>query len=173
MIMPRFRSTAAFLPRLRATSPTIERATFVIFALGAHRFGAYVEAVERVLRVSPSAGASATVLHAGVIVPVMSLAESLEVTARRSNASRILVIVAGSRWVAVEVDVVYEVVAIDAATVQPLVSDGSRTYLPTGVRGVFRRADHDVLVLDVARMVETASKRVRTQTIQEGGETYA
>ncbi len=175
MITPRFRSTAAFLPRLRATAPTIERATFVIFSLGGYRFGAYVEAVERVLRVSPSAGVrtSATVLHAGLLVPVMALAEALEVKARRSNTSRMLVIVVGSRWVAVEVDVVLEVVAIDATTVQPLVSDGSSQYSPAGVRGVFRRADHDVLVLDVARIVETASERERIQIIHSGGETHA
>lgn len=157
MTAPRFRSTAAFTPKMRATLPTIERATFVIFSLGGHRFGAYVEAVERVLRATRSDEVNVSVRHAGLDVPVLSLAHTLAVKASPSNTSRLLVIVVGSRWVAVEVDVVHEVAAIDAATVRPLVSDGSRAYVPTGGRGVFQRAGHDVLVIDVARMIEAAS----------------
>lgn len=145
------------MPRMRATLPTIERATFVIFSLGGHRFAAYVEAVERVLRASRSVAVNATVRYAGIDVPVLSLESALVVSASRSNTSRLLIIVTGTRWLAVEVDAVHEVAAIDAATVQPLESDSSRAYAPTGVRGVFRRADHDVLVLDVARMLEIAS----------------
>ena len=136
--------------------PTIERATFVIFTLGGHRFAAYVEAVERVLRVAQSHVGTGTVRHAGLDVPVVSLGPALAVTSSRSATSRLLVIVAGTHWVAVEVDAVHEVAAIDATTVQSLESDGSRSYVPTGARGVFRRAAHDVLVLDIARIVDAA-----------------
>jgi len=148
MSIGQFRSTAAFAPRVRTSAVAIDRATFVIFSIGGHRFAAPVERVERVLRVD-AALPSAT--YGGQTLPLADLAASLGLARAPSTLARVLVFSDGSSWVAAVVDVVHEVVTIDASLVAPLACTDALTYVPLGARGVFSRLNEDVIVLDVTR----------------------
>ncbi len=157
MSIGRFRSTAAFAPRVRAPVHVIDRATFVVFSIGGHRFGVLVERVERVLRVD---GVANAVTYAGQSLALTDLASALGLALAPSILSRVLVFVEGERWVAAVVDAVHEVATIDAAMISPLAFDGSRTYLPVGARGVFTRHEQSVIVLDVGRALQPTSRYV-------------
>ena len=155
MSIGRFRSTAAFSPRARAGVVAIDRATFVIFSIGGHRFAVSVERVERVLR---DDGAHDTVTYAGRSVPVANLASALGLALAPSTRSRVLIFSDGATWTAAAVDVVHEVATIDASAVASAAYDGSHTYLPIGARGVFTRQDQSVLVLDVTRALQATTR---------------
>ncbi len=157
----RFRSTAVFSPRARASVIAVDRATLVIFSIGAHRFAVPVERVERVLRadiVERATGASDNaVSYAGRSLTLANLAASLGLVLTPSDRSRVLVFAERTGWVAAAVDGVHEVATIDAAIVAPLASDGSQTYWPVGALGVFDRLEQRILVLDVTRALAGTS----------------
>lgn len=174
MTVPQFRSTASFTLRQRNSAPTIDRATFVVFSLGGHRFSAPVEAVERVLRQTPSRvtpeittaiAPDDVVQHAGRQVRVVDLRAPLGVDAAVPGATgqRTIVFTVQGVWVAAVVDAVFEVATIDAATVRSLPSEPHAPWAtsdvvpawPAGARGLFRRHDHDVLVLDMTRVLRS------------------
>lgn len=178
MSTPRFRSTAALSVRQRRTAPHVDRATFVVFTLGAHRLAAPVESVERVLRPparpvaqSPDAqgidtrdrGAS-TVGYSGRAVPVLSLETGLCLPASgaSSAARRTLILQVHDVLVAAEVDAVLEVVTIDVAAVEGIDEAGAAL---TGARGRFVRHGHEVIILDVLRVVRAVY--VVTQQVTE------
>ncbi|HYW30797.1 MAG TPA: chemotaxis protein CheW [Gemmatimonas sp.] len=171
-----FRSTSAYAARSRGATAAIERATFVTFSVGDHRFGVPVECVERVLRDnadSASACLAAPVVHyRGVAVPVVSLAPYLGLAGNQVNrlergrtpamaggaaaAARILIINLPSGWVAIAVDAVHDVATIDAALITAAHhgsgdagQDSHPGALLPGVRGMFVRKDQRTLVLDV------------------------
>lgn len=154
---PRFRSTAAFAARTRATAPAVERATFVTFSLGGRRFAAPVETVERVLRWSAVRPAGAdhaegdlgTVSYAGRNVPLVDLAGALDLEYQPSASSRALVLTVPGGWLAAVVDDVHEIATVEAASIEPIAPD--RVDLPAGVRGAFMRHDREMLVLDIVR----------------------
>ncbi len=153
MSIGRFRSIGA-APRARSLSVQIDRATFVVFVVGGHRFAVPVESVERILRPSAS---HHSVEYGGRTMPLTDLASSLGLALAPTVRSRIIVFNPGPQWIAAAVDVVLEVATIDASEVGPLAFDGSRTYLPVGARGVFSRHDASVLVLDVRRALRTGT----------------
>jgi chemotaxis signal transduction protein len=153
MSIGRFRSIGA-APRARAAAPPVDRATFVIFGVGAHRFAVPVESVERVLR--PSASHHA-VSYGGRSLPLSDLASALGLALAPSARSRLIVFNQDSRWVVAAVDAVFEVATVDASEVGPPAFDGSRTYLPVGTRGIFSRHGVAVLVLDVSRTLGTVA----------------
>ena len=155
MSIGRFRSTAAFSPRARASVVAVDRTTFVIFSIGGHRFAVSVERVERVLR---DDGAHDTVTYAGRSLPLANLASALGLALAPSMLSRVLIFSDGATWTAVGVDMVYEVATLDASAVAPLAYDGAHTYLPIGARGVFTRQEQSVLVLDVTRALQATSR---------------
>lgn len=148
---PRFRSTAAFAARSRAQAPAIERATFVTFSLGARRFAAAVEAVERVLRVPAREDVSQQfVEYAGREVPLADLAGALGERSPRTALTRVLVVTVPGGWIGVTVDQVHEIATVDASGITPVDHDGAAAAIP-GVRGRFVRYEADVLVVDIAR----------------------
>ena len=151
MSIGRFRSTAAFSPRTRAPAVAVDRATFVIFSIGEHRFGVPVERAERVLRAD---FALDSVTYSGRSLPLANLASALGLVLVPSIRSRVLVVAYAQSWIAAAVDAVHEVATIDASMVAPLVYDGTPTYLPVGARGIFMRQEQTVLVLDVARALK-------------------
>ncbi|MES2524925.1 MAG: chemotaxis protein CheW [Gemmatimonadota bacterium] len=173
---PKFRSTTAYAARARSTAHAIERATFVTFTVGAYRFAAPVESIERVLRERAEAVVTvdgvARVQYRGLAVPVVNLAAYLgeagepaapaktdPAGARASSPStRMLIVSLPTGWVAVAVDAVHEIATIDAAIItlvghapadptQPAV----RGALLPGVRGMFIRQEQQTLVLDIGR----------------------
>ncbi|MBL0171900.1 MAG: chemotaxis protein CheW [Gemmatimonadaceae bacterium] len=170
MTAPRFRSTAAFTLRQRQAVPAIDRATFVIFSLGGQRFAAPAEAVERVLREVPSgAGGQIVVEFGGRQVPALNLRQTLcEAAGVRTTGAagpphgepialgqRTLVFSVRDVLVAAAVDAVYEVATIDAALVKPVNPETALQVVSSShvIRGQFVRHDHNVLVLDMLRVV--------------------
>jgi chemotaxis signal transduction protein len=167
MNMPRFRSTAALSVRQRRVVPTVDRATFVLFSLGAHRFAAPVTLVERVLRARPANAGSADadaadadaadadlhIAYAGRQVPVLDLRLAFADRAARVSARdtrRLLIFSVQEVWIAAEVDDVQEVATIDASAVESLPVDVEHV---VGARGHFHRHGHEVIVLDMLRVV--------------------
>jgi chemotaxis signal transduction protein len=158
MTAPRFRSTAAFSRRNRQAK-IVDRATFVIFSLQGHRFAAPVESVERVLRGAPARDRGmAVVEHGGRRVPLLDLRTVLgfareELPLQRHE--RTLVFTVQGAWIACAVDAVYEVATIDASTVELFATSatGDDSARPEAARARFSRHEHEVLVLDIVRVV--------------------
>ncbi len=100
------------------------------------------------------AGGSAldTVDYDGRALPILSLERGLRLPASTAPVStrRALVFRVQDVWIAAVVDAVLEVVTIDAATVNAI--DAGATTL-IGARGRFVRRGHDVIILDMLRVV--------------------
>ncbi len=159
MTVPVFRSTAAFVRRQRASAPTADRATFLVFGFGEHRFAVPVESVERVLRV-PSAGPEipVSVEHGGRAIRALDLRSVLapDSEAAARAALRALVFTLQGAWAAAIVDTVLEVATVDVSVVQLMTSDGgwsTTTPVAPGARGYFVRHGHPVIVLDMLRVM--------------------
>lgn len=174
MTAPRFRSTLALGTRKRRATVHVDRATFVVFGLGAQRFGVPVESVERVLRheaprdVGDPDGLPAQVSHDGRTVPVLALAPVLGVS-DAGVMTRVLVFSVQTVWVAALVGIVHEVATINAADVRPVPDDIGAV---AGARGCFARHGHDVIVLDmlaVIRAVYERAQRTRHELMHAGG----
>lgn len=166
MSVPRFRSTAALSIRQRQAAPTVDRATFVLFSLGGHRFAAPVTVVERVLRggavMNDAHVADGHVAYAGRQVPVLDLRRAFgEASAVPSTLGtrRLLIFSVQAVWIAAEVDAVQEVATIDASDVEALAANAEHV---VGARGRFRRHGHDVTVLDMLRVVRAVYDAMRS-----------
>jgi chemotaxis signal transduction protein len=159
MSMPRFRSTAALSIRQRQAAPTIDRATFVLFSIGRHRFAAPVTLVERVLRGGVS---DAHVAYSGRQVPVVDLRLAFRDAAAGPSTlatRRLLIFSVQEVWIAAEVDAVHEVATIDASAVEALAVTAERV---VGARGRFQRHGHEVIVLDMLRVVRAVYDAMRS-----------
>jgi chemotaxis signal transduction protein len=171
MSVPRFRSTAALSIRQRQAAPTVDRATFVLFSLGEHRFAAPVTVVERVLRggavgadarVADADVADGHVAYAGRQVPVLDLRRAFsaaQAVPSTLGTRRLLIFSVQAVWLAAEVDAVQEVATIDASDVEALAANAEHV---VGARGRFRRHGHDVTVLDMLRVVRAVYDAMRS-----------
>ncbi len=148
----------------------------VTFRLGDDLFAAPIEAVERVLRYQvPRAVPNLPGWIGGVIeygdriVPVIDLRRRFELPAAANSAQmRLLVLAAGGEWAAVLVDAVLDVRTVQAADLvppPPLFRGLAAEYL----RGVMRRDDQLVIVLDSDRLL-TASERLVLAGAVDGNE---
>lgn len=137
----------------------------VVWRLADDWFAADVFSVERVLRhVTPTAIPDAPAWIVGVIdyqkrvVPVIDLRRRFELPAvAPTTETRILVFTADGEWIGAVVDAVVEVTAIDASAIvppPPLFRGLAAEYL----RGLTRRNDRLVILLDVARLLSTSDK---------------
>ncbi len=167
MTMPRFRSTAAFSTRQRPAVPHVERATFVVFSLAGRRLAAPVEAVERVLRqaAAPSS-AERHVVHAGRHVPLIDLRPAFGVPSPAPDdaSRRLLIFSAQGVWLAAEVDAVHDVATVDASSVESLGMTGHDAMTLVGARGRFVRHGHEVIVLDMLRVVRAVYQLAQRAT---------
>lgn len=147
---------------MTAPSPA---AQIVVFRLGDDWFAADVFAVERVLRYKvPTAIPDVPSWIVGVleyqkrVAPVIDLRRRFNLApADPTPETRILVLVADGEWIGAVVDAVVEVVAIDEAAVAPpppMFRGIAGEYL----RGLLRRDDRLVIVLDIARLLSTSDK---------------
>lgn len=138
----------------------------VTFRLGDDLFAAPIEAVERVLRYeAPRSVPNLPLWIGGVIeygdriVPVIDLRRRFELPATpNSPQMRLIVLNAGGEWAAVLVDAVLDVRTVQAADLvppPPLFRGLAAEYL----RGVMRRDDQLVIVLDSDRLL-TATERL-------------
>ncbi len=171
MTAPRFRSTAGMSARPRLATPTIDRATFVLFGVGTERYAVAVERVERVLRRTATRETAdrspvESITYGGQSVRLVRLHAVLggEPDDARDAGSaalsdRIVIFLVEDCWVAAIVDAVFEVATIDAAIVEPVVAErgegesGETRHCPPGARGYFQRQGHTVVVLDVTRVM--------------------
>ena len=137
----------------------------VTFRLGDDLFAADIYSVERVLRYqTPTVVPNVPPWIEGVleyqarVVPVVNLRRRFEMPAAAAAAqTRILVFNAGGEWVAAVVDAVLEVASLDPASLQPpppLFRGLSGEYL----RGIVRRGDRLVIMLDVGRPLSSADR---------------
>lgn len=149
----------------RRQRPVVERSTFVIASVGDVRVAMPVEQVERVLR---SARADDSVAFADRTLAVYSLhtlltgdSAPMRMTPHDAfdHAAEQRVLVVHTRQqqeplMAVRVDGVHDVSAIETALVRPLAAQGDGPYCHAAVRGCFDRDDLVVWVLDTVRLTE-------------------
>ncbi len=144
----------------------------VTFRLGGDLFAAPIEAVERVLRYqAPRAVPNLPAWIGGVIeygnriVPVIDLRRRFEMqSAPITPQMRLLVLSAAGEWAAVLVDAVIDVRTIQAADVvapPPLFRGLTAEYL----RGVIKRDDQLVIVLDTDRLLTSSERLVLANAI--------
>ena len=144
---------------------TAAQTQIVTFRLADELFAADIASVERVLRhESPTPlpnvpdWIEGVIDYQGRVVPVIDLRRRLELAVGgNGDRARILVFTVADEWVAATVDAVLDVSAIaDDAMVPPppLVRGLAGEY----VRGLVRRGDRRVLVLDAARLLSAADR---------------
>jgi purine-binding chemotaxis protein CheW len=142
-----------------------ELAKIVTFRLGEDLFAADIYSVERVLRYQaptpiPNVPSwiEGVIEYLGRVVPVINLRRRFELPEVAVAAeTRILVFNAGGDWVAALVDAVLEVSGLDQATASPpppLFRGLSAEYL----KGIVRRKEKLVILLDVARLLSSADR---------------
>jgi purine-binding chemotaxis protein CheW len=144
---------------------TATAAQIVTFRLGEDLFAADINDVERVLRYSePTPVPNVPTWVQGVIeyrsqvVPVIDLRIRFELEATPpSNTTRLMVLSTDGEWIAAVVDAVMEVVPLGTAHLAPpppLFEGLSAEFL----RGILRRQDRLIIVLDVARLLATKER---------------
>ncbi|MGQ0640341.1 MAG: chemotaxis protein CheW [Gemmatimonadaceae bacterium] len=144
----------------------------VTFRLGDDLFAAPIEAVERVLRYqSPRSVPNLPPWIGGVveygerIVPVIDLRRRFELPPTPVTPSmRLLVLTTGGEWTAVLVDAVLDVRTVYAADLvppPPLFRGLSAEYL----RGVIRRDEQLVIVLDSDRLLSASERLVLASAV--------
>ncbi|HEY7569352.1 MAG TPA: chemotaxis protein CheW [Gemmatimonadaceae bacterium] len=149
----------------------------VTFRLGGDLFAAPIEAVERVLRYqTPRAVPNLPAWIGGVIeygeriVPVIDLRRRFELpSAPITPQMRLLVLSAAGEWAAVLVDAVMDVRTIHAAELvapPPLFRGLAAEYL----RGVIKRDDQLVIVLDTDRLLTSSERLVLAGAVVDGNE---
>ena len=137
-------------------------AQIVTFRLGEDLFAADINDVERVLRyAAPTPVPNVPDWVKGVIeyrsrvVPVIDLRERFELAASPvDGATRLMVLSADGEWVAAVVDAVLEVVPLGESRLAnpPALFRGLAAEF---LRGILRRNDRLIIVLDVARLLAT------------------
>jgi purine-binding chemotaxis protein CheW len=150
-----------------------ELAKIVTFRLGEDLFAADIYSVERVLRYQaptpiPNVPAwiEGVIEYLGRVVPVINLRRRFELPEVAVAAeTRILVFNAGGDWVAALVDAVLEVSGLDPAAVSPpppLFRGLSAEYL----KGIVRRKEKLVILLDVARLLSSADRLALERAVE-------
>lgn len=153
-----------------------ERQQIVTFRVGDDLFAADVHDVERVLRHVPPRGIpnvpdwiEGVIDYRARVVPVIDLRKRFELEAAPITAvTRILVLAVEGEWVGAVVDAVLEVATIARADVAPppkLFHGVAGEYL----RGVVRRRDGLVVLLDVVRILSTNDRLVLEQAVSAAG----
>lgn len=150
-----FRTLAGTAARGR-TRPVVERSTFVVVGVGAERFGVPVELVERVERIAPAAGAEPVWGDGLPLVPLdeaLGLARAMHAAgaAHTPAYTRVLIVRDRERRWAVPVQTVYEVCAVETASIVPWVADAAGPRREPRV-ATFERLDQTIIVLDLLRL---------------------
>ncbi len=152
--------------------PPGELTRIVTFRVGSDLFAAEIGAVERVLRyVAPTPVPNVPGWIAGVIEYQRRVVPVVDVRARfgvedtaLGGETRVLVFNVGGSWVAGVVDAVLDVTALDASKMEPppaLFRGLAGEYL----RGIARRNDRLVIVLDVDQLLSTTERISLTHAV--------
>ena len=146
----------------------------VMFRLGEDHFAADIHAVERVLRyAAPTPVPHMPAYIEGVldyqsrVVPIVNLRRRFELPdAERHAETRILVLNVDREWIGIVVDAVTEVApfaAKDIAPPPPLFRGLAGEYL----RGILRRGDRLVILLDVDKLLSSTERIALQQAAPE------
>ena len=140
----------------------------VTFRIGDDQFAADIFSVERVLRhVKPRpvpdlpAWIEGVIEYQGRVIPVIDLRERFGVAGERPEGARFVICGVGDGWIAMTVDSVQDVTMIDDVRVEPppaIFRGLTRQYL----KGLVRRPDGVVVVLDVAHLL-TSQERLQLE----------
>jgi purine-binding chemotaxis protein CheW len=144
-----------------------ESSKLVTFRLGDDLFAAGIYSVERVLRYETPTPVpdlppwiEGVLEYQGRVVPVVDLRKRFELPEAPVRAeTRILVMNDGAEWVGAIVDAVVEVASVDAAQMSapPAFFRGlAAEYL----KGIFKRDDRLVILLDIERLLSTVDRLV-------------
>ena len=139
----------------------------VTFKLGDELFAADIFSVERVLRYAAPTPVpnvpewiEGVIDYQGRVVPVVNLRRRFELSdAAVRTDGRILVLTVDDEWVAATVDGVLDVSALDASRLAPPPAL-FRGLAASFVRGIVRRGERLVVLLDVARLFATDERIV-------------
>lgn len=138
----------------------------VVFRLAEDYFAADVQAVERVLKFqAPRAVPNVPAWVSGVIdyqqrvVPVVDLRRRFELPrVEASEQARVLVLNSGGEWIGVVVDAVVEVAGLGTKELEPP-PKYFRGLAGEYLRGLARRGEHLVIVLDPDKLL-SATERI-------------
>jgi purine-binding chemotaxis protein CheW len=140
----------------------------VTFRLGDDLFAADIFTVERVLRHAKPRPVpdlppwmEGVLDYEGRVVPVIDLRARFNVEGRRPDDARILVFAVDDQWIAMTVDAVQEVTAVDAAQIEapPAIFRGlAKEYLS----GIVRRIGGMLVVLNVRHLL-TSQERLQLE----------
>lgn len=152
------------------------RVQVVTFCVGGERCAADVFAVERVLPyASPRPLANApgcikgVVEHDGGIVPVLDLRTRLGIPPSSARSvARTIVFAAGGGRIAAAVDTVDAVEAVDVSAIEDPPQD-LRGDARQFVRGIIRRGDSAVTLLDVPRLLDAGERLMLDHAMMEEG----
>ena len=139
----------------------------VTFRLGGELFAADIFSVERVLRYTQPTPVpnvpewiEGVIDYQGRVVPVVNLRRRFELPDAAVPADgRILVLTVDDEWVAATVDGVLDVSALDGSRLAPPPAL-FRGLAASFVKGIVRRGDRLVVLLDVARLFSTDERIV-------------
>jgi len=139
----------------------------VTFRLGDELFAADIFSVERVLRYSQPTPVpnvpewiEGVIDYQGRVVPVVNLRRRFELPDAAVPADgRILVLTVDDEWVAATVDAVLDVTALDASRLAPPPAL-FRGLAASFLRGIVRRGERLVVLLEVARLFSTDERIV-------------
>ncbi len=155
---------------------TNELSKLVTFRLGDDLFAAGIFSVERVLRYQPPTSVPdlppwvpGVIEYQSRVLPVIDLRRRFELpeTTVRPE-TRILVLNAGNDWVGAVVDAVVEVATVDPSQISPP-PPFFRGLASEYLKGICRRGERLVIVLDIDRLLAETGRLVLERT-QAGAE---
>ncbi len=146
---------------------TNELTKLVTFRLGDDLFAAGIFSVERVLRHQPPTSVpdlppwvQGVIEYQGRVLPVIDLRRRFELPeATIRPETRIVVLNAGDDWVGAVVDAVVEVASVDPSQVSPP-PPFFRGLAAEYLKGICRRGDRLVIVLDIDRLLSETGRIV-------------
>lgn len=151
----------------------------VVFRLAEDYFAADVGAVERVLKYAPPRAVpnvpdwiGGVIDYQGRAVPIVDLRRRFSLPPEGTgDLARILVLTSGGEWIGVVVDAVVEVAAAAEKDLEPP-PRYFRGLAGEYLRGLVRRADRLVIVLDPDRLLSSTERIVLERAVDAGSQAH-
>lgn len=144
---------------------------FVVFRLGSQEFALSISQVERILRYeTPATLPNAPEFLEGVVpygrsvVPLVDLRKRIGLEATYREETRVMVVHYDQEQVAIVVDLVVEVLRVDATTITAPPSM-VRGLAATYISGVISRPGRTIIVLNAARLLSSTERLALSETL--------
>lgn len=144
---------------------------FVVFRIGGQEFAVSILQVERILRYETPAALpnspdflEGVVPYGGGVVPLVDLRKRLGVDPELKEETRVMVLRLDDQGVGVVVDLVREVLRVDARTIAappPMVRGLTAEY----VSGIIARPGRTIVVLNAARLLSSQERLVLSEAL--------